>query len=382
MAEYTVKPGDTLEEIARQFYGDPGQFPLIMRANQLSSDPDFLLAGRKLVIPDLESRPLPTGPDPPYGEIGDMLMAGQVVPFLGAGVNVGARPSHVAWNEKTAPFLPTGAELSRYLAHKVSFPSTDNHDISDLAKVSSYFVEALGRPRVRERLRQVFDRPYPSCEIHKYLAEINAPLLIVTTNYDDLMEQSLNETGRAYDLVVHVTDRKDQDASVLWWEHGKPEPKAIPPNELEIDLTQRTVLYKMHGSVDRRAKRDSYVITEDDYVDFLSRMTDKKAVPMRFMRHFRERHFLFLGYGLNDWNLRVILKNLRTTLPPEEAKIETGAMPIHAVEMTDDEEDLRSWAIQFAPSDLERELWGRRKVNIYDRDINQFVRRLREKDGL
>jgi hypothetical protein len=186
------------------------------------------------------------------------------------------------------------------------------------------------------------------------------------------MEQSLIEAGRVYDLVVHVTDRKDQDASVLWWEHGKPQPKAVPPNELEIDLTKRTVLYKMHGSVDKLTKRDSYVITEDDYVDFLSRMTDRKAVPMRFMRHFRERQFLFLGYGLNDWNLRVILKNLRATLPPGET------------ETADDEnkeDDPPSWAIQFAPSDLERALWGNRKVNIYDRDINYFVRRLREKSG-
>jgi len=381
MAEYTVEPGDTLGKIARQFYGDPSHFLLIMTANQLSN-PDDLPAGRKLVIPDLDTGQQPAGPDPPYGEIADLLKTGQVVPFLGAGVNVGARPGKVAWDEKTTSFLPTGAELSRFLADKVSFPSKDTHDLCDLAKVSSYFVEALGRPRVRERLRQVFDRPYASCEIHKYLAAIKVPLLIVTTNYDDLMEQSLNEAGRVYDLVVHMTDRKDQDASVLWWEHGDPEPKAVPPNELEIDLTQRTVLYKMHGSIDRRAKRDSYVITEDGYVDFLSRMTDKKAVPMRFMRHFRERQFLFLGYGLNDWNLRVILKYLKTTFPSGEAKIVTSVAPVPAAQLADDEGDPPSWAIQFAPSDLERELWGKRKVNIYDRDINQFVRRLREKDSL
>src|SRR5205823_762251 len=32
------------------------------------------------------------------------------------------------------------------------------------------------------------------------------------------------------------------------------------------------------------------------------------AVPAQFMRHFSMRHFLFLGYGLRDWNLRVVLK--------------------------------------------------------------------------
>jgi hypothetical protein len=159
-----------------------------------------------------------------------------------------------------------------------------------------------------------------------------------------------------------------------------PNPSPYPRTRLVIDLTQRTVLYKMHGSIDRLGKRDSYVITEDDYVDFLSRMTDQKAVPMCFMRHFRERHFLFLGYGLNDWNLRVILKNLRTVLPVGEAKSDPSTTPVPAAEPDGEDEDLRSWAIQFAPSDLERELWGARRVKIYDRDINEFVRRLRERD--
>ena len=48
--------------------------------------------------------------------------------------------------------------------------------------------------------------------------------------------------------------------------------------------------------------------------------------------------------------------------------------------MTEEEEAaLRSWAIQFRPSDLEVELWNARRVKIYDVDINEFVRRLREK---
>src|SRR6185369_14085964 len=108
------------------------------------------------------------------------------------------------------------------------------------------------------------------------------------------------------------------------------------------------VIYKMHGTVDRQLKKwDSYVITEDDYVDFLSRMTGQTAVPAQFMRHFRTRHFLFLGYGLNDWNLRVVLKNLRSILPDDPARDPANA----------EHEELRSWAIQHGPSDLEIELW-------------------------
>jgi hypothetical protein len=309
---------------------------------------------------------------PPYGEIADLLKKGEVVPFLGAGVNFGMRPSPDSkWNEKDSNFLPSGVELSRFLADMSSFPSEDDDELGDLAKVSSYFVETSARRRLRERLHEIFDRDCEPASIHHYLAEIgrNTPLLIVTTNYDDLTERAFNRLNLPYDLVVHPTDRKDVEASILWWKHGTSEPEVVPPNQLFIDLKTTTVIYKMHGTVDRAlSKWDSYVITEDDYIDFLSRMTGQTAVPAQFMRFFRTRHFLFLGYGLRDWNLRVVLKNLRTVLPTVDEAHPTN---------DENEEDLRSWAIQHKPSDLEKELWDARSVKIYDVDINEFVAKLR-----
>ncbi len=194
-------------------------------------------------------------PDPPYGEIADLLKAGQVVPFLGAGVNLGARPPGEIWNERVGSYLPTGSELSRFLAGKSNFPSAEQHDLTDLSKVASYFVETAARRRLRERLHEVFDHDFLPCEIHSYLAQIPSPLLIVTTNYDDLAERAFANAGHDYDLVVHPTDRKDLDASVLWWKHGANEPVAVHPNKLLIDLKTTTVIYKMHGTVDRLLRK-------------------------------------------------------------------------------------------------------------------------------
>ncbi len=307
--------------------------------------------------------------EPPYGEIVDLLESGQVVPFLGAGVNFGMRiPPGAKWDNKNPTFLPSGAELSKFLASKSNFPSSDERDRSDLAKVASYFAETSARSRLRQRLHEVFDRDFEPCGIHSYLASVDKPLLIVTTNYDDLTEQAFIRAGKPYDLVIHPTDHKDIGASVLWWRYQAKEPEAVVPNKLVVDLDKTTVIYKMHGTVDRQLKQwDSYVITEEDYVDFLSRMTGNTAVPAAFMRHFRTRHFLFMGYGLNDWNLRVVLHNLRTVTSGADEKPPEGE---------DGEEDLRSWAIQFCPSDLEVELWSARKVRIYNVDINEFVKRM------
>ena len=168
----------------------------------------------------------------------------------------------------------------------------------------------LGPHPLRERLRDIFSHPQTPTRLHTFLAGAAAPLLIVTTNYDDLMERAYQPLRKPYDVVVHMTDQE----KVLWWDHNKEEPQEVLPDDLLIDLDQVSVVYKMHGAIDRRKDRiGHYVITEDDYVEFLTRMTRRSVIPPIFAEPFQSRPFLFLGYGLYDWNLRVILNRIRSS---------------------------------------------------------------------
>src|SRR5438105_5915980 len=50
---YTVKQGDNLSKIARQFYGDPGKWKKIHAANAGKiPNPDLIRPGLQLTIPD------------------------------------------------------------------------------------------------------------------------------------------------------------------------------------------------------------------------------------------------------------------------------------------------------------------------------------------
>jgi hypothetical protein len=306
---------------------------------------------------------------PPYGLIWNRLKAGKVVPFLGAGASFVGRPPDAKWDATRPTFLPSGLELAHFLANEAEFPSRDPFDRDDLAKVSSYYAEIGGRRTLRERLREVLNHPYQSGSLHEFLAAVPAPLVIVVTNYDTLVEQAFRAAGKPYDLVVYPADRKDFANGVLWWRHGIVEPLVTTPNELDIDLAKTTVVYKMHGTFfPDTAEWDNFVITEEDYVEFLSRMTmtNSNAIPSLFYPYFRERSFLFLGYSLRDWNLRVVLKNLSKNLPKRSA--DSG----------DDEDQLPSWAIQRNPSELEGKLWARRRVAIFDLPLDEFVSKMRE----
>jgi len=52
---YTVKSGDSLSKIAKEFYGDPMKYPEIFKANQpMLENPDKIYPGQVLRIPALD----------------------------------------------------------------------------------------------------------------------------------------------------------------------------------------------------------------------------------------------------------------------------------------------------------------------------------------
>jgi nucleoid-associated protein YgaU len=55
---YTVVAGDALRALAARFYGDPNRIDEISAANTIA-DPDALVAGTVLTIPDLDLTPAP-----------------------------------------------------------------------------------------------------------------------------------------------------------------------------------------------------------------------------------------------------------------------------------------------------------------------------------
>jgi len=177
-------------------------------------------------------------------------------------------------------------------------------------------------------------------------------LLIVTTNYDDLQEQAFREKNRPYHVVIYRTG----SPTFLFKEHGAPEAREVYANELNLQIGEIPIVYKMHGACDPKNNEfDSYVITEDDYVEFLSRMTSQTAIPAVFAEPFRRSHFLFLGYGLRDWNLRVVLHKIWQNWPRRR---------------------YASWAIQHRAQRLEREFWNRRLLTIYELTLDQFLQNL------
>jgi len=322
---------------------------------------------------------------PPYGIIYSACKSGKVVPFVGAGASFLARPNPgTPWDEDS-DFPPSGLELSRFLAGKAGMRGSA--ECADLARVASYYSALSPEPEFLDsELWDIFNRPSVPGQVHRLVAELPQPMLVVTTNYDALIERAFDEAGHEYDVVVHSTSPEIR-GSVLLRKHGKSLPKSVETALLakEVDLSSKTLIYKMHGSAYQMPRSNGFVIKEEDYVDFLARINSPPLViPPVFTEHMSARSFLFLGYGLRDWNLRVVLKNLSGFLP---AKANSESVFGLEEPRQQDRSRKKHWAIQRDPTFVDRTLWQARDVNIFDVDLDEFSKCLlreapRKKSGL
>src|SRR5258708_9419651 len=201
---------------------------------------------------------------PLYDLLREDLDKGRVIPFLGAGASRGERPADYRWKDKEPRgFLPNAWELAEYLAERSKFPQ--GQSTLDLAKVAQWYGFRVDRPHLQQDLHEIFASNYRPAELHQYLARLTEKLLIVTTNYDDLIERAFDAEGKKYAVVIHTTETEDmnREERVLVRASGAEDPLPVKTDDLGsmVDLKETTVIYKMHGAVDRHDPvRDQYVI--------------------------------------------------------------------------------------------------------------------------
>jgi len=307
--------------------------------------------------------------DAHYKRVVDEILAGRVVPFLGAGASLCGRPSlggESDWVPGGA-HLPSGNELATYLASRFDYPDAD---AQDLVRVSQFAAVMSGSGPLYEELRVVFDADYEVTPLHRFLATLpsalrskgieRSHLLILTTNYDDVLERAFRGAKEPFDLVTYMADGDYRGLFVHWPPDDRPIPIERPNEYKELSLDRRTIIMKIHGATDREDPDwDSYVITEDHYIDYLTRTDVSSLIPVTLAAKLRRSHFLFLGYGLRDWNLRVILHRI------------WGAQKL----------TYKSWAVQLKPRSIEEESWRKRDVDIVDVSLEAYVAALADRIG-
>lgn len=196
----------------------------------------------------------------------------RLVVFVGAGVSASAGvPAWKSLIEKFKDELPD-----------------EMFDIGDVLKTAQAYKELRGDVEYLKEIKKILKYEQASCnQIHDAIMQLN-PSNIVTTNYDDLLEQSALRNNKQYYVV-------SKDAQ-------------LPANQGE------KMLIKMHGDFDE----GNIVLTENDYYDYSRNFP---LIRSFLLSLFCTKVVLFIGFSFNDINLKYILRQISSLLDSKMQRV-------------------------------------------------------------
>lgn len=285
----------------------------------------------------------------------DRIHEGRCVPFLGAGSNVSCDNHHYEG-------LPLGAEVAMRLirALGIEFKGWNQNDLARVALLGEFETD---RPHLVRNLKSILpDHKCNPSPLLNTLAEIPFKL-IVTTNYDRLLEKALRIKRKPFKQIIQTASGFGDNKKIRKFFENLEEYKGL-------------ILYKIHGSFldNRNSESDvekedlsPLIVTEDDYIEFLTIVgKENRGVPKIILKKIIPSTLLFLGYSLEDWDFRTIYKGIIEPLPKHLLR--------------------KSFAIQKKPSKFWVEFWKKKGVVIYDFDLydfaEQLIQRYQEKYGV
>lgn len=192
---------------------------------------------------------------------------GDAAIFAGAGLS--AASGFVNWKE-----------LLRGLAEELKLDVDKENDLIGLAQ---YHFNKFKRGKINNLIINEFSTLKSGNENHKILSKIGIDTFW-TTNYDQLIEKSLEAEGKMVEKKLRNSD--------------------FSTNIKKKDA----IVYKMHGDKD---SPDEAVLTKDDYEMY----NDTKELFSTALRgDLLSRTFLFIGFSFDDPNLDYILGRIKILL--------------------------------------------------------------------
>jgi hypothetical protein len=272
--------------------------------------------------------------------LADGISEQECILFLGSGAHA-PPPAGSAFQYADACRPPVGSVLSRELAGACDFAQHLPHDDpGNLQRVALAYEIAFSRARLVTAVDDAVNTGKQPSPMVRALAGLDFPI-VITTNYDQLFERALMDAGKQPRVAIYT-----------------------PRLEVTTDFRKPTpdspIVFKIHGCISRP---ETLVITDEDYIDFVLRMSSKEPydpLPRRLKVYLTDWTTLFVGYSLLDYNLRLLFKTLRW-------KIDSANLP-----------DM--YSVDLAPDPLIMDVWQsqRRYVKFIAQDVWSFVPQLHE----
>ncbi|MEP7384464.1 MAG: SIR2 family protein [Gemmatimonadota bacterium] len=224
----------------------------------------------------------------------DALRAGTLIPFVGAGVSVGAvRQLAPEYRFPDWKGLIEALAARLVLEGKAADAATVRATVAnDTMAAAELAMQALGRKPFLDVMEGLFDRRRPRDADLSLVSAIwqLRPPFVVTTNYDRVLEWPF-PSGAVRSV-------------------GNDDPSYI--NELTLPSDRRRIWY-LHGSIDRI---DTIILTAKQYTSLYLTPGDPTRLQyenaaQRFEDVLKTHAFLFIGYSLDEPLLRERMEQVR-----------------------------------------------------------------------
>jgi DNA-binding SARP family transcriptional activator len=279
--------------------------------------------------------PKPVTPSEHLEDVASALRAGRLVPVLGGDLD----------------------GLGGALATRFELPPDQG---TELSRVAQHIALTKGVGPLYLELQEMLAKTQVT-SVHRFFARLPAFLreqglphqLLVTTSYDLALEQAFLEAGEEFDIVSYVNAGRDRGRFCHVRPDGTVHVIDVPNTyAVELSLEARTVILKLHGGVSGSTSIDDrFVVTEDDYIDYLGQTDIGSAIPVALTAKLRRSHFLFLGFDMYAWSLRLVLARM------------WGA----------ERALFRSWAVSEKSKAIERQFWQARDVDLFQESLDDYA---------
>lgn len=283
---------------------------------------------------NLDNRRKAVASRPDYTKLAGQLQNGQVILCLGQEL------SHLLGAE-----LPSTEAIKQHLSQNgFHGPLSELCEQKELALNSS-------RADLVNDIRALFnaDPKKSPVALHDLLANLKNPFLVISTAYDDLLEQSLR--GRRKFAVIHPNM---EDKRCLLRCSDQKDVFCTPEELSSFSLLESgyAVIYQLRGGIFN--DKGHLLLSERDYFTF-TRFMQQQFPDYIGSKLKNSLHSLwFLGHHPESWEERLLIKSLQ--------ELRHDRAP--------------SLAIQEGGSSFAQSFWQDRKVKVYDCPLKDFVQEL------
>lgn len=172
--------------------------------------------------------------------------------------------------------MPSWSDLIKAMANEIDYHCGDTLGTDDFLKIAQIFYTKCGEVKYKKFVEGQFSHKDQPNSIHDKILDL-CPAHILTTNYDTTLEQTAIKKCRRFSV--------------------------ISSNETVRHADNSNYLIKIHGDFSGK-----FVLREQEYLDYEKEF---RLVDVMIKSVIATNLLFVVGYGLNDYNIKLILNWLR-----------------------------------------------------------------------